>query len=67
MFGMSNVKSSKTPVTDPGTESSGTQVSAYSVASSSLIFAMASAGLSPFGHVREQLKMVWQRYMLKSF
>lgn len=33
----------------------------HSVASSSFILAMAAAGLSPLGHVRVQLKMVWQR------
>ena len=37
------------------------------VAISSLIFAMAAAGFRPLGHVREQLKIVWQRYMLMSF
>ena len=29
-----------------------------------LISAMASAGFKPLGHVREQLRMVWQRYKL---
>lgn len=43
------------------------RVSAHSAASSSLILAMASAGLRPFGQVREQLKMVWQRNRLISF
>lgn len=38
-----------------------------SAASSSLIFAMAAAGLRPFGHVRAQLKIVWHRYRLSSF
>ena len=36
----------------------------YGVASSCLICAMANAGFNPFGQVREQLRMVWQRYTL---
>jgi hypothetical protein len=29
-----------------------------------LISAMANAGFKPFGHVLEQLRMVWHRYKL---
>lgn len=29
-----------------------------------LISAIAKAGFNPFGHVREQLRIVWQRYKL---
>lgn len=36
----------------------------YGAASSFLICAMANAGFNPFGQVREQLRMVWQRYTL---
>ena len=44
-----------------------TELQVYSAASSSLMRAIACAGLRPLGHVREQLKMVWQRYKLISF
>jgi hypothetical protein len=40
------------------------QTSNYDMANSFLMFAIASAGFRFFGHVREQLRIVWHRYTL---